>query len=92
MQQMPNAKALSHGRDTTIDVLGRQPSMFSAGKASSSVTFALKYWVFGFWNTLPTSGVSRSIGTVSTSSPHVVWLPANAPWKNEGMSPLATRV
>lgn len=46
--------------------------MFSAGKASSSVTFALKYWVFGFWNTLPTSGVSRSIGTVSTSSPHVV--------------------
>ena len=55
MQQMPNAKALSHGRDTTIDVLGRQP-MFSAGKASSSVTFALKYWVFGFWNTLPTSG------------------------------------
>lgn len=28
MQQMPNAKALSHGRDTTIDVLGRQPYVF----------------------------------------------------------------
>ena len=78
MQQMPNAKALSHGRDTTIDVLGRQPYVFGR-EGELVVTFALKYWVFGFWNTLPTSGVSRSIGTVSTSSPHVVWLPANAP-------------
>lgn len=69
MQQMPNA-SVSHGRDTTIDVLGR-PHV-SAGKASSSVTFALKHWVFGFEHA--DQRVSRSIGTVSTSSPHVVWL------------------
>lgn len=91
MQQMPNAKRSATAVIRRLMSSAGSP-MFSAGKASSSVTFALKYWVFGFWNTLPTSGVSRSIGTVSTSSPHVVWLPANAPWKNEGMSPLATRV
>ena len=91
MQQMPNAKALSHGRDTTIDVLGRQPYVFGReGELVGDVR--VEILGFGFWTTLPTSGVSRSIGTVSTSSPHVVWLPANAPWKNEGMSPLATRV
>ena len=46
MQQMPNAKALSHGRDTTIDVLGRQPYVFGR-EGELVVTFALKYWVSG---------------------------------------------
>ena len=39
MQQMPNAKALSHGRDTTIDVLGRQPYVFGR-EGELVVTFA----------------------------------------------------
>ena len=34
---------------------GSMPA-FSQGKASSAVVSTLKYWVLGFWNTLPTCG------------------------------------
>ncbi|EFE89552.1 hypothetical protein CECT7263_5552 [Bifidobacterium breve CECT 7263] len=91
IQQVLDTEALGHSRDTAINLFSWKSHVFDR-EASSSVTFALKYRVFGFWNTLPNSGVGRSIGTVSTSIPHVVWRPANTPWENEGISPLTTRV
>ena len=52
--QMFDVNARSRSRMRRRISLGSMPA-FSQGNASSSVEFAWKYCVFGFWNTDPTS-------------------------------------
>ena len=90
MQQMPNAKALSHGRDTTIDVLGRQPYVFGR---EGELVGDVRVEILGF--RVLEHAADQQGEPVDRHGlhiqPRVVWLPANAPWKNED-GPLATRV
>ena len=53
--------------------------LFSQGKASSAVVSTLKYWVLGFWNTLPTSGTYCSMAALPASRLLTVQLPVSSP-------------
>ncbi len=65
---------------------------FSHGNASSSVDRAWKYWVLGFWNTLPTTRAYDSSGARPASRPPVHACPVSVPVKCPGASPLIRRV
>lgn len=57
---------------------GSMPA-FSQGKASSAVVSTLKYWVLGFWNTLPTCGTIGFDGGLARGQPAAVQRPVRVP-------------
>ena len=86
---MPNDAATSCTRSRIAD--GSHPA-FSQGKASSSATNALKYWVLGFWKTLPTTAAYSSIEEWPERNPYTEHVPVKSPVWNVGISPLSSRV
>ena len=77
---------------TRSRIRGAGMPTFSHGNASSSVERAWKYWVLGFWNTLPTTRAYDSSGARPASRPPVHACPVSVPVKCPGASPLIRRV
>ena len=65
---------------------------FSHANASSSVEHAWKYWVFEFWNTLPTTRAYAPMSARPATSPAVRASPSSAPATCTGARPLSSRV